>query len=254
MRPELFRADSLVRLLRKKTIATMADLKSALGTPVDMTVFRKLREIPYLTSYSHAGRFYTLEELAEFDARGLWSYRDVLFSKFGSLVDTAERFVLHSERGYFASELAGELQVEVKDPLLKLLRARRLARELLSGLYLYCSTDPARRRQQVLARRVAVPDEPFGSVPVSQVGASEETRAAIILFLSSLNEKQRRLYAGLESMRMGRGGDQRIAAWTGMDVHTVAKGRRELHERDLQLDRVRKPGAGRKAVEKKRPR
>lgn len=35
-----------------------------------MTVFRKLRTIEYLSSYSHGGRFYTLLELAEFDARG----------------------------------------------------------------------------------------------------------------------------------------------------------------------------------------
>jgi hypothetical protein len=84
--------------------------------------------------------------------------------------------------------------------------------------------------------------------------APEETRGAIILFLSTLKEKQRRLYAGLESMRVGRGGDRRIAEITAMDVHTIAKGRRELRDRDLKLDGIRAPGGGRKEVEKKRPR
>jgi hypothetical protein len=37
-----------------------------------------------------------------------------------------------------------------------------------------------------------------------------------------------------------------------MDPHTIAKGRHELLERDLQLDRLRRPGGGRKTVEKKR--
>ena len=73
------------------------------------------------------------------------------------------------------------------------------------------------------------------------------------MFLSTLNEKQRRLYAGLESLRLGRGGDRRLAEWTGLDVHTSAKGRRELLEHDLALDRIRREGGGRKAVEKKRP-
>jgi hypothetical protein len=78
-------------------------------------------------------------------------------------------------------------------------------------------------------------------------------KAAIVLFFSMLDEKQRRLYAGLESLKLGYGGDQRIAAFIGMDPHTVAKGRRELIERDFELDRVRKAGGGRKPVEKKRP-
>jgi len=253
MRPEQFPAEAIVRLLRKRTVATMLDMKTSLGTRVDMTVFRKLRTIEYLSSYSHGGRHYTLLELAEFDARGLWRHGEVRFSRFGSLIDTAERFVLRAEQGLFAPELAAELGVKVKDPLLKLVRLGRLAREELAGLYLYCSPDPARRRAQVLSRRTAVPEEPFGEVSGPSTEASEVTRAAILLFLSSLNEKQRRLYAGVESIRMGRGGDQRIARWTGLDVHTVARGRRELLGRDLELERIRKRGAGRRSVEKKRP-
>jgi len=68
-----------------------------------------------------------------------------------------------------------------------------------------------------------------------------------------LDEKQRRLYAGLESLKLGYGGDQRIAEFIGMDPHTVAKGRRELLEQDLEIDRIRKAGGGRKRLEKKHP-
>jgi hypothetical protein len=68
-----------------------------------------------------------------------------------------------------------------------------------------------------------------------------------------LDEKQRRLYAGLESLKFGYGGDQRIADFIGMDAHTVGKGRRQLLEQDLALERIRKVGGGRKRAEKKRP-
>ena len=74
-----------------------------------------------------------------------------------------------------------------------------------------------------------------------------------MLFCRLRDEKQRRLYAGLESLKLGYGGDQRIAAFIGMDPHTVAKGRRELIEQDFELDRIRKPGGGRKRVETKLP-
>jgi hypothetical protein len=254
MRPERFRSEALVQLLRRQGIVTMEQMKDALGTAVEMTVFRKLREIDYLSSYSHRGKFYTLEQFAEFNRLGLWSYQGVHFSRFGSLLQTAEQLVLVSPRGYFASELAQQVHVEVKEPLLTLVRTKRIAREQVSSRYLYCSPDATTRRSQLLTRSVPPAGEPFEPWPDTAVVASDETRAAIILFLSTLNEKQRRLYAGLESMRLGRGGDRRIAEITAMDVHTIAKGRRELRDRDLKLDRIRAPGGGRKAVEKKRPR
>lgn len=56
------RTEPIRDLLRRTTIATMPQLKEALGTDVDMTVFRKLREIGYRTSYSDRGRYYTLED------------------------------------------------------------------------------------------------------------------------------------------------------------------------------------------------
>jgi hypothetical protein len=230
----------------------MAELKSTLGTTVDMTVFRKLATLDYMTSYTHGGQYYALRESADFDGKGIWSCREARFSQHGTLLDTAAIFVEQANAGLFAGELSEALGVEVKDALLKLVREERVARERLLGRYLYCSADPARHRQQVAIRHALRPDEPFGDVPRPTSSPSDEAKAAVILFLSSLNEKQRRLFAGLESMRMGRGGDQRIAEWTGLAIHTVAKGRHELMSGDIKIERIRKPGAGRRAVEKKR--
>jgi hypothetical protein len=85
----------------------------------------------------------------------------------------------------------------------------------------------------------------------SEEVASDEIKASIVLFCSLLNEKQRRLYAGLESIKLDYGGYQRIAEFLGMDPHTVAKGRHELPEQELVIDRIRKAGGGRKWAEKK---
>ena len=253
MRTETFHSASLIALLRRRQIATMQQMKVALGTTVDMTVFRKLREFPYFSSYSHRGRFYTLEGLAKFDERGLWMCRGAQFSRFGSLIDTVEQFVTRSDRGFLASELGAELQIEVKQPLRKLVTLRRVAREEISGRYVYCASDFSKRSEQLLQRRTYGTAEalPFWRDPLAET--SDDTKAAIILFLSTLDERQRRLYAGLESLRLGHGGDSRLAELTGLDVHTIARGRAELLQRDVQLDRVRRPGAGRHALEKKRP-
>jgi hypothetical protein len=251
MRQIRFHAATLGKLFRDRIVVTMLDMKQTLGTKVDMTVFRKLREMAYLTSYSHGGRYYTLRDLAKFDERGLWSRGDIHFSRVGSLIDTVESFVVHSKTGYLASELTDLLDVEVKQPLLTLLHANRVSREKVEGTYLYTAPDPKRRRQQGLGRRATSMMEPFGTLP-KEAATPDETKAAIILFLSLLDEQQRRLFAGLESLRLGRGGDRRIAQLTGMDIHTVGKGRRELQAHDIELERIRKPGGGRPPAEKKR--
>jgi hypothetical protein len=82
----------------------------------------------------------------------------------------------------------------------------------------------------------------------------DELKAAIILFFSVLDEKQRRLYAGLESLKLGHGGDRQIAEILGLDPGTVAKGRRQLLSRDVEMEQVRKKGGGRRPLEKKRRR
>jgi hypothetical protein len=56
----------------------------------------------------------------------------------------------------------------------------------------------------------------------------DELKAAIVLFYSLLDERQRRLYAGLEAAKIGHGGDSQIASLLGLDPDTVARGRREL--------------------------
>ena len=148
MRPLSFRSDALQALLLRNQIATLDELKQTLGTPVDVTVFRKLKPLDYLTSYSHRGRYYTLREVARFDDHGLWSKGDVCFSRFGTLLATAEAFVNRSPRGYFADELARALHVEVQDALHQLTQQRRVTREMVSGLYLYTAIDRAIQRGQ----------------------------------------------------------------------------------------------------------
>src|SRR5213594_2891395 len=131
MRPVSYRSEELRSLLLRNQIATLGELKQALGTSVNVTVFRKLKLLDYLTSYSHRGRYYTLREIGRFDDNGLWSQAEVWFSRFGTLLATAEGFVNRSPRGYFADELAPALHVEVQDALHQLTQQKRIARQIV---------------------------------------------------------------------------------------------------------------------------
>ena len=124
------------------------------------------------------------------------------------------------------------------------MRAVRLDRQGFHGRYLYLAGNRGRRQEQWAARQAREP----------AIDSRQEVfRAARVLFYSLLDEQQRRLYAGLESCRQGRGGDRQLAAALGLDEDTVARGRRELLSAEVQLTRVRRPGGGRPRAEKKPP-
>ena len=235
-------------MLRKQTIASLPEVTAALGAS-RRTAFRKLKDLAARTSYSHRGGYYTLDELADFDERGLWSFAGVRFSRVGTLISTAESFVSHAEAGHFVDELDNLLQVGAQDALRKLVGDGRLTRHKL-GQFLYCAPDRAHQTHQLRARRLLMATPGLVRPLPDADLIPEELRAAIVLFASLLDERQRRLFAGLESLKCGWGGDRRIATLLGIDPSTVATGRRQLVEHDVEVDRVRRAGGGRHPTEK----
>ena len=245
--PQLLRK----HLLRHK-IATLPELKQALGATANLTVFRKLKLLDYLSSYTHRGRYYSLREIARFDDAGLWSHDAVWFSRYGTLVSTIESFVSQAPGGWFADELADALHAEVQDPLHDLALSGRLRRSDVAGRFLYTSPDSRQSRDQIRTRQTASAVPLVADASALQV-SPDELKAAILLFYSLLDEQQRRLFAGLESIKLGHGGDTILAEFLGLDVHTVARGRQQLLDRNVSPGRTRRSGGGRKPIEKKPP-
>jgi hypothetical protein len=248
-----YHLQALKQFFDRHKIATLDQLREALGNPARCTVFRKLNELHYLSSYSHRGKYYTLKSIAQFSKHGLWSFRSVWFSHFGNLLQTCQAFVDHSDAGYSAGELRDIVQVKTKHALTKLLRDGRLARETFDSVYVYFCAQKDVASRQIKARKAQLRQSAASLIVANPDLATDEAKALLVLFCSMLNEKQRRLYAGLESLKLGYGGDAHIASILGMDPHTVAKGRKELMDADLTAtDRLRAPGAGRPSQEKKR--
>lgn len=251
MRPAAFDSSVLRQHLRRQKIADLPELKRVLGTDTALTVFRKLKQLGYLASYTHRGRFYTLTDIARFDDRGLWSHDAVWFSRYSTLLSTVEAFVRACPNGYYAHELADVLHAEVQEPLRHLVQRERLSRTEIDGQFLYTAIEAADRRNQTMARRSAQ------AVPLAVHSADlqispDVLKAAIILFYGSLDEQQRRLFAGLESIRLGHGGDTLLGDFLGLDAHTVARGRQQLLDRNVVRGRIRRQGGGRQSTEKKR--
>jgi len=76
---------------------------------------------------------------------------------------------------------------------------------------------------------------------------------AINRVIAELDERSRRLFAGIVARQLGHGGIQQVAEITGLSRVTIRRGLRESELGQAESsDRVRRPGGGRKRVEKKR--
>jgi hypothetical protein len=150
--------NALTALFRSRSVADLATLSATLETESRMSVFRRLSAIGYLSSYSHAGRFYTLSQIPTFDPDGLWCYQGVCFSHHGTLKSTVAHMVQNAEAGRTHHELHTRLRVRVHNTLLDLIREDRIGREPLAGQYLYVSADAGRAGSQLAVRRRQLED------------------------------------------------------------------------------------------------
>ncbi len=182
---------TLRSLFRKSPVAPLETLFGALETRSRMSVFRRLRDVGYYSSYTHHGRFYTLAEIPEWDEHGLWRYEAIGFSQRGTLKATVAWCVEEADAGSTHAELRALLRLQVHDTLLALVRAGAIRREALAEVYLYLSADDERAATQLDARHELLaqaarpprlpPDEVVLLVLVEALHASEGLPAASVV-------------------------------------------------------------------------
>ena len=249
--------DELGRLARGPRLGRVEVACSGppVGSRMSAPLPRSCAPLAYLSSYSHRGKYYTLNEIARFDQLGLWSpppssllpppHPDQHLCRSGRRLRS--RLLSRRTRAPAARPGQGPAAQADSPGSHPALQGRRRS-------WVHFSADSKHYHAQLRARHIA---ESASTAPsLSSVGpvVPDELRAAIILFYSLLDERQRRLYAALESLKIGHGGDRRIAELLGLDAGTVARGRQQLLAGDVHRQRVRRPGGGRHPVEKKRPR
>ena len=134
----------------------------------------------YLSSFTDAGGYYTLQDIPKFDILGLWFYRDVGFSRAGTLKSTVIDVVHFSEAGKTPTELLNLLRLKVANSLHNtlsgLIKGKDLQRHRLQGLALYTSID-----SDIAAKQIAARGEKIKSgLPVATVVSIEVTLTVLV--------------------------------------------------------------------------
>ena len=150
------------RLLQTHTVMTVQQLRQTFDDRARSSVFRDLKQLDLITSYSHAGQYHALTSSAHFDQRGLWFFNTIGFATDGTLKATLPRLISEAEAGMTHKELKTLLRVSVQNTLTELVASNTVGRQLLPNrLYLYVSQDGQKGDDQ-LRRRLSL-QESVGS-------------------------------------------------------------------------------------------
>ncbi len=142
------REQKVVKWMEKRKVATMRHLRYQFQIS-HMTVIRALKKYGYYTSYNHNGAYYVLQDLPEFDEWGLWAYRGIRFSRYGTLLRTIVSLIEGAPAGLTVVELEDCLQAKVSNLASRLVRTGEIQREILPGRQaVYLVTDAKRHTRQ----------------------------------------------------------------------------------------------------------
>lgn len=144
--------NTIIEHLRKLRIATKTDLCSTFKVS-HMTVVRALKKCGYYTSYNMNSAYYVLKDTPDFDKYGLWFYKDVYFSRYGTLRETLVALVEMSPSGLAVNELEPKLGVKVGNLLSRLCRQKYLDRFYAGHQVVYLSINPQPRSSQQVRRQ-----------------------------------------------------------------------------------------------------
>ncbi len=143
--------EAVVKALRKRRVLTLDDIQQIAGWS-PMTLWRNLKPIGYYTSFNYNARYYTLAGIPHFDENGLWFYRTVGFSFYGTLNRTIVALVESSPMGMTPNELSAILTVRVQNQLSRLYAKNELGRVKCGRAQLYVSVQEAVQAQQLRRR------------------------------------------------------------------------------------------------------
>lgn len=175
----------VVELLRRKRIATMQALRVALDAS-HMTVVRALQKQGYYSSVNRNASFYALRETPQFDARGLWLYRDVCFSRHGTLARTLVALVESAPAGLTVAELERQVHTRVGNLLSRLCRQGELSRCFAGHQAVYLATKAERQDQQRRCREERRPVNTTAPVAANMETGSVPPKADVVMVLEVL--------------------------------------------------------------------
>jgi len=144
------------KLLQTHTVMTLKQISHELNGRSRSSLFRDLKKVDVITSYTHGGQYHAVKSAARFDVVGLWFFKEIGFSKYGTLKNTLEQIIRNAEVGMTHKELEQLLHIKVHNTLNNLVKFDVVKRHFLpNNIYVYLSADEHKAQEQ-LQRKLTI--------------------------------------------------------------------------------------------------
>jgi hypothetical protein len=140
------------------------------------SVRRFLAEVGYYSSFTHNGGWYTLCSIPRFGRNGLWFYRDIGFSRAGTLTKTLITLITESPAGMSAEMLGETLRCRCHGVLVNLWRKGNIQRQKIGRCQVYFAADPHKAESQRQALSAQHPPEVQFSAEIAVLVLAEFIR------------------------------------------------------------------------------
>ena len=134
------KSSSLKKLFQKSKVLTLNQVSNTRDCSI-RTVQRQFAELAVLRSYNKNSRYYTLPDIPNFNAHGVWWYQDIFFSKYGNLRQTVKHAILTSENGLTGNEIGVIVNLLPRSFMHHFRDMDDVFREKHEGVYVYFSND-----------------------------------------------------------------------------------------------------------------
>lgn len=133
------------------------------------TIQRQFAKLPIIRSYNKNSKYHTLTEIAVFNQHGIWSYRDIHFSKYGTLKQTVKKLILESDSGLSGNEIGEIVRLVPRSFMHHFNKMEGIFREKHQGVYVYFSADSKTFENQSSNRIGAVDDHKLDDTVVIKI-------------------------------------------------------------------------------------
>lgn len=146
--------EKMLQIFNAARVIDLPSLQEKLSNRSARSVFRDLHATGYFSSFTHAGKYYTLKKIPCFSSEGLWFHEEIGFARFGTLKNTLIKLIEHSDLGKTHDELSKQLHIRAHNTLLDLVRCNKIARKKIKDEFVYFSININRAKNQIQNREI----------------------------------------------------------------------------------------------------
>jgi hypothetical protein len=125
-----------------------------------ISIRRFLKQLGYVTSFTHNSKWYTLDSIPSFNNNGIWFCDDIGFSRYGNLKQSILHHIDKSPQGLSARQLADIFSITCHAILNHMYKSATIERVKETSDFIYISVDPNKKDQQLIQLKSVQPIDP----------------------------------------------------------------------------------------------